>query len=50
LLAELQDATRKFDTANTDAQQEIVLKIKDIWYRQKYLLRIRESLNRFASR
>jgi molecular chaperone HscB len=50
LLAELQDATRKFDTANTDAQQEIVQKIKDIWYRQKYLLRIRESLNRFASR
>jgi molecular chaperone HscB len=50
LLAELQDATRKFDTANTDAQQEIVQKIIDIWYRQKYLLRIRESLNRFASR
>lgn len=50
LFAELQDATRKFDIATTDAQQEIVKKIKDIWYRQKYLLRIRESLNRFASR
>jgi len=25
----------------------ILLKVKDIWYRQKYLMRIRESLNKF---
>lgn len=33
------------DTEN----QDILLKIKDLWYRKKYLLRIRDSLNKFAS-
>lgn len=28
--------------------EDILLKIKDLWYRKKYLLRIRDSLNKFA--
>lgn len=50
LFDELQQTTDSFDAANTEAQQSLLIQIKDIWYRQKYLLRIRESLNRFASR
>ena len=50
LFDELYQYTTQFD-AQTDRDNEtILLKIKDIWYRQKYLLRIRESLNKFASR
>ena len=50
LSGELEQASAKFEPTNSDEQQALLLKIKDIWYRQKYLLRIRESLNRFASR
>lgn len=50
LSVELEETSAKFEPANPDEQQALLLKIKDIWYRQKYLLRIRESLNRFASR
>ncbi len=47
---ELEEYTHRFDSVNTEEEQTLLLKIKDIWYRQKYLLRIRESLNRFATR
>jgi molecular chaperone HscB len=50
LFDELKQFILGFDVANAADQQSLLLKIKDIWYRQKYLLRIRESLNRFASR
>jgi len=47
LFDELKSATDEFDAkAGADAES-ILLRIKDIWYRQKYLLRIRESLNKF---
>jgi molecular chaperone HscB len=47
---ELKKNTDAFDSEAQEDRTELLLKIKDIWYRQKYLLRIRESLNRFASR
>lgn len=50
LFEELSGYTDAYSEKDEIAQQELLLKIKDIWYRQKYLLRIRESLNRFASR
>ncbi|HYK76212.1 MAG TPA: Fe-S protein assembly co-chaperone HscB [Daejeonella sp.] len=50
LFDELKLQTEAFDAENTDQHKSTLLKIKDIWYRQKYLLRIRESLNRFAAR
>lgn len=50
LKVELDSLTAAFDAQNTDEKETLLLKIKDIYYRQKYLLRIRESLNKFASR
>lgn len=50
LNAELQGYTKAFDEQNSDEKESLLLKIKDIYYRQKYLLRIRESFNKFASR
>ncbi len=50
LLDELKQYTQAFDTADAAIQESSLLKIKDIWYRQKYLLRIRDSLNKFALR
>ena len=44
---ELKSATDDFDTKAGEDAESILLRIKDIWYRQKYLLRIRESLNKF---
>lgn len=49
LLNELALHTALFDK-NEDDKKNILLKIKDIWYRQKYLLRIRDTLNKFATR
>ncbi len=49
LLKELNVLTNDFEKAKDDIKNDILLKIKDIWYRQKYLLRIRESLNKFAA-
>jgi molecular chaperone HscB len=47
LFDELKSSTDEFDAkAGADAES-VLLIIKDIWYRQKYLLRIRESLNKF---
>jgi len=50
LFDELKRYTEAFDAEPRGQHESTLLKIKDIWYRQKYLLRIRESLNRFASR
>jgi len=51
LETELLILTNQYDRVDsTDEKESLLLKIKDIYYRQKYLLRIRESLNRFASR
>ncbi|MEY5068981.1 MAG: Fe-S protein assembly co-chaperone HscB, partial [Bacteroidota bacterium] len=47
---ELAACTAALSDANEAEQDDLYLKMKDIWYRQKYLLRIRESLNRFAAR
>lgn len=51
LLTELKIFTEKYDKEQNPAEKQLfLLEIKDLYYRQKYLLRIRESLNRFASR
>lgn len=47
---ELNSLSSEFETADETAKESILLKIKDLWYRQKYLLRIRDSLNKFAAR
>jgi len=47
LFDELKRNTDGFDQLESANSDRILLKIKDIWYRQKYLMRIRESLNRF---
>jgi len=47
LFDELKSATDEFDSKSGNDAESILLRIKDIWYRQKYLLRIRESLNKF---
>ena len=38
------------DNYNTTNDASILKDIKDIYYRKKYLLRIRESINKFAAR
>jgi molecular chaperone HscB len=40
---EIKSITKQFDHSNEEA---ILLKIKDLWYRKKYLLRIKDSLNK----
>ena len=47
---ELELLTRDFESQNVTQQVETLKEVKDIYFRQKYLLRIRDSLNRFASR
>jgi molecular chaperone HscB len=47
---ELSLFTGQFDQQDEMQRTESLKEIKDIWYRQKYLLRIRDSLNKFASR
>jgi molecular chaperone HscB len=42
--------TEGFESKESAEKESLLLKIKDIYYRQKYLLRIRESLNKFATR
>jgi molecular chaperone HscB len=48
--ADLSTLVAKFDEATGEERENLLLKIKDLYYRQKYLLRIRDSLNKFASR
>lgn len=50
LNTEFQEAVVKFEQSAEADQAAALLQIKDIWYRKKYLLRIRESINKFASR
>ncbi len=50
LKSDLDKLTAAFDTDEEAEKETLLLKIKDIYYRQKYLLRIRESLNKFATR
>lgn len=50
LSEELKQAKEAFDSVNGESEKNILLKIKDIWYKQKYLLRIQDSLNKFATR
>ena len=50
LFDELKQHTDAYDNEPEQQHDDTLLKIKDIWYRQKYLLRIRESLSKFASR
>jgi molecular chaperone HscB len=47
LFDELKRNTNEFDQLEGTDSNSILLKVKDIWYRQKYLMRIRESLNKF---
>ena len=48
LFEELNQYTAQFDSKNETEAENILLKIRDIWYREKYLMRIRESLNKFS--
>ncbi len=43
---DIQNLAKAFDEKEDKA---ILLKIKDLWYRKKYLLRIKDSLNKFAT-
>ncbi len=46
LLEEIEQLAKQYDISE---EESILLKIKDLWYRKKYLLRIRDSLNKFAT-
>lgn len=48
LFDELKKYTDQFDQDPDTDRQNVLFKIKDIWYREKYLMRIRESLNKFS--
>ncbi len=50
LNTELKNLTADYDQLDHKARESRLNEIADIYYRQKYLLRIRESLNTFASR
>jgi molecular chaperone HscB len=50
LFDDLKQYTEAYDREPEQQHEATLLKIKDIWYRQKYLLRIRESLSKFAAR
>ncbi|MNF02046.1 hypothetical protein D3C80_2011410 [compost metagenome] len=43
---EISGITASFDTQDMSMQQQSLVAIKDLYYRNKYLLRIRESLNK----
>jgi molecular chaperone HscB len=49
LFDELKQLTDEFDAKTHPDPNSILLKIKDIWYRQKYLMRIRTSMKKFRS-
>jgi molecular chaperone HscB len=46
----LSELTANYTKLDHSAQEERRIKIADIYYRQKYLLRIKESLDTFAAR
>jgi molecular chaperone HscB len=43
---ELAQSTAHFDTQNETEQKESLIKIKDIYYRNKYIQRLKESLSK----
>ena len=45
----LQASCKQFDAHDQVEQESVLLVIKDAYYRKKYLLRIKDSLNKFAS-
>ena len=47
LFDELKQYTDEFDPQASNSEA-LLLKIKDIWYREKYLMRIRESLKKIS--
>ncbi|UEG55091.1 Fe-S protein assembly co-chaperone HscB [Mucilaginibacter daejeonensis] len=50
LNSELEALTADYETLNDTAKESRLNDIADIYYRSKYLLRIKDSLNTFASR
>ncbi|HEX7365820.1 MAG TPA: iron-sulfur cluster co-chaperone HscB C-terminal domain-containing protein [Pelobium sp.] len=50
LNTELASLTADFEADENKDSENLLKKIKDIWYRKKYLLRIRESIDKFATR
>jgi molecular chaperone HscB len=50
LQQELDTLTADYESLNDTAREDRLNKIADIYYRQKYLLRIKESLDTFAAR
>lgn len=50
LFDKLKVLTTAFDEQPEKDHEQALLQIKDLWYRQRYLLRIRDSLNKFATR
>ena len=46
---ELTELTTAFDTANKEAQITLLKAIKDVYYRNKYLYRIKQSLARITA-
>jgi molecular chaperone HscB len=49
LAKELADLTSAFDTAIVAEQEKLLVAIKDIYFRNKYLWRIKESLSRLSA-
>lgn len=47
---ELQCLAADYEDLNNTAKEDRLIKIAEIYYKQKYLLRIKESLNTFAAR
>ena len=47
---ELDALTKDYDSLNDTAKENRLNDIANIYFRQKYLLRIKESLNTFAAR
>lgn len=50
LIEELSLSIKNYETDNEASKENTLNKIKDIYYRQKYLLRIKDSLDTFAAR
>ncbi|MFD0794016.1 Fe-S protein assembly co-chaperone HscB [Mucilaginibacter litoreus] len=50
MIEELNGFTKDYETLNDTAKEDRLNEIANIYYRQKYLLRIKESLDTFAAR
>lgn len=46
IMDEISELTSSFETQDRTKQQESLLAVKDLYYRNKYLLRINESINK----